>query len=69
MLKDVGAWFARKYILSEDRLIPNPRPFFRMSKSDRAVDSGRDFVNAFNATLGYQVCCCCCCFRLLRYVN
>lgn len=49
-LKDVGMWFAKKYVSSE-LYIKTPKVYFRGSKSDRAVDSGRDFVNSFNATL------------------
>jgi hypothetical protein len=54
MLRDLGVWFARKYVL-DGALIPQPRACFRGSKSDRAVDSGRDFVSHFNATLSFQV--------------
>ena len=50
-LKDLGQWFAKKYVLSE-LYIKTPKVFFRGSKSDRAVESGRDFVNSFNKTLG-----------------
>ena len=53
-LKDLGKWFARKYVLS-GLYINEPKAFFRGSKSDRAVESGRDFISSFNATLGTAV--------------
>jgi hypothetical protein len=76
MIRDLGHWFARKYVVGnygnvvgghKQRLQQRnsdgettaalPCVFFRGSKSDRAVESGRDFVTSFNATLSSQVCC------------
>lgn len=49
----LGQWFAKTYI--KDELIREPSVFFRGSKSDRAVESGRDFVSGFNDAVGRQV--------------
>lgn len=54
-IRHLGEWYARGVL---NRIRENDeelRPFFRCSKSDRAKESGRDFITAFNETVGFQV--------------
>jgi hypothetical protein len=53
-IRSLGKWFARKYvkILTENSAL---KVFFRSSKSDRAKESGIDFVTSFNESIGYEV--------------
>ena len=53
-ISELGKWFALNY--TGPGKIVKPKPFFRGSIADRAVDSARDFVSAFNSTLGFEVC-------------
>lgn len=50
----LGAWFARKYVLSGLLDAGEGKTYWRCSKSDRAVESGYDFVKGFNDTLQTQ---------------
>jgi hypothetical protein len=52
----LGKWFAKKYVGLHTYSIAEPATFFRGSVSDRAVESGKDFVRSFNTTLGQELC-------------
>jgi hypothetical protein len=53
---ELGKWFALRYLGKSRKMISSPKPFFRGSISDRAVESARDFVVAFNRMAGFEVC-------------
>ena len=51
----LGAWFASRYVES-GLLDGSPgKTLWRSSKSDRALESGYDFVKGYNDTAGSQV--------------
>ena len=52
----LGAWFAQRYVLSGALEAPSDKIHWRSSKSDRALESGYDFVKGFNDKIGSQVC-------------
>ena len=51
MITNLGTWFAKKYS-SE---FATPKVMFRCSKSARAMESGLDFVRAFNMAISNEV--------------
>jgi hypothetical protein len=55
-IASLGKWFARKYIGPGRQGVAVPVTFFRGSISDRAVESGKDFVRSFNETVGFDLC-------------
>ena len=59
-IRDLGRWFCLRYVKNETiaaGVISSPNVFFRGSKSDRAVESGRDFISGFNDEYGSEVSC------------
>ena len=60
MIHNLGEWFVSKYShnFEENNLNSNLSVLWRCSKSDRAKESGHDFMNGFNGylTRGNQVC-------------
>ena len=52
MITTLGTWFAKKYT---SKLFA-PKVMFRCSKSGRAMESGLDFVQAFNKYIDREVC-------------
>jgi hypothetical protein len=50
----LGQWYVQQYIHSGAVQTSAKRVFWRCSKSDRAKESGEDFVRGFNSELGYE---------------
>lgn len=50
----LGQWYVNEYINSGALETSPQRVFWRCSKSDRAKESGEDFVRGFNNAIGYQ---------------
>ena len=51
----LGAWFAKRYVMSGLLDAGGGKTYWRSSKSDRALESGYDFVEGYNEAVGSQV--------------